>query len=85
MRSLLALAFGVTLPATIMFDYPTVESLAEYLGREVLRIEPWVGAEDRPRAAPSGDGDALSSIEQMSDDEVERVLTERLTSGASVE
>ena len=72
------LELGVPLPATLVFDHPTVEAIAEYLVRDVLGLagtdlEPGVPAV--PVAAPV---DAIEQIEQLSDDEVDRLFAARL-------
>jgi acyl carrier protein len=79
-RSVLGAALGRTLPASLLFDYPTLDAIAGYLGREVFKAEPWVRMET---AAGAPVGDALSSIEQMDDEEVERLLAGRLSSGGA--
>jgi hypothetical protein len=33
-------SLGITLPSTVAFDYPTVESLLDYLAQEILEINP---------------------------------------------
>ncbi|MCC6456162.1 MAG: acyltransferase domain-containing protein, partial [Caldilineaceae bacterium] len=38
LRNLLSQAVGQALPVPLLYDYPTLESLAAYLGREVLRL-----------------------------------------------
>ena len=74
LRNLLGAGLGLDepLPATLVFDYPTVEALEEYLAKIVL---------GRPEPAPSTvldeprDPDALlASIELMSDDDVARLI-----------
>jgi acyl carrier protein len=77
LKSDLALEGG--LPATLVFDYPTVDGIAHYLAREVLGLEappPTVAA---GAAAPT----VLSRVEDLSDDEVDRLLGERLGSAGS--
>ncbi len=39
LRNALAASLGRTLPATLLFDYPTIESLTLYLARDVLHLE----------------------------------------------
>jgi len=78
LKSDLALEGG--LPATLVFDYPTVDGIAHYLAREVLGLEvlpPTVAAAGA--AAPT----VLSRVEDLSDDEVDRLLGERLGSSGS--
>jgi hypothetical protein len=70
------LELGVPLTATLVFDHPTVEAIAEHLVRDVLGLaglEPGVPAV--PVAAPV---DAIEQIEQLSDDEVDRLFAARL-------
>jgi acyl transferase domain-containing protein/NADP-dependent 3-hydroxy acid dehydrogenase YdfG len=67
------------LPATLVFDYPTVDGIAHYLAREVLGLEPTAAtAATVPMAAT-----ALSRVEELSDEEVDRLLGERLGSNGS--
>jgi acyl carrier protein len=59
------------LPATLVFDHPTVEAIARFVERQVFGAAPAASVE------PVVDG-ALDRIEQLSDDEVDRLLSERL-------
>lgn len=70
LSSTLALERG--LPATLVFDYPTVTAIATYLLTDVLRI-----AQPAEPAAAGGRGneDVLSAIEGLSDEAVERMLS----------
>jgi acyl transferase domain-containing protein/acyl carrier protein len=69
---------GRVLPATLLFDYPTVEVLAGYLSRSVLRLEE---APEEPvrSSSVSGGQDMLDLIENLDDDEIDRLLKERGT------
>jgi hypothetical protein len=63
-----------------VFDYPTVEAIATYLGQTVLGL---ATSEPEPDGSPeSAEGavGVLSRVEQLSDDEVDRMLGERLRS-----
>ena len=40
LRNALAKSLDCSLPATLLFDYPTVEGLTRYLAKEVLNLEP---------------------------------------------
>jgi len=77
------LALEGGLPATLVFDYPTVEAIAIYLGQTVLGL-PTSGPEPAgsPESAEGADG-VLSRVEQLSDDEVDRMLGERLRSAGA--
>ena len=82
-RSLIGRALGRALPATLLFDYPTVDSISRYLGQEVLQIEPWSDVSVHVvTGGPRSPDDALAAIEQMSDEDVERQLAGKVESAA---
>ncbi len=85
LRNALGLSAGRTLPAALLFNYPTVESLVDYLADEVLKLD----GHDRPAATevPAGRAadDVLDQIEEISDEEVERLLSQRLPGKGAVE
>jgi hypothetical protein len=74
---------GETLPATLLFDYPTIDALADYLLEDVLHfvsneraiLAPEADAQFRSVAAPAGS--LVGTIEELSDDDVERLLASR--------
>ncbi len=74
LKSDLALDGG--LPATLVFDYPTVDAIAHFLARDVLGLEATA-----PVAAKPAPATVLSRVEDLSDDEVDRLLGERLGGG----
>jgi acyl carrier protein len=79
LRNKLGLALGVSLPLTLLFDYPTVDALTEYLLTEVLATDAADTAEPRRAvvALPQSPNDQLSSIESiedLSDEEIDRLL-----------
>ncbi len=87
LRNLLGSELALTrrLPATIAFDYPSVAAITGYLATE-LGFGLAASASEQaaaPGPAASGDGRALStmldSLEDLSDDEVERLLAEKMT------
>jgi acyl transferase domain-containing protein/acyl carrier protein len=75
LRNALAASLGRPLPATLLFDYPTVESLTQYLAKDVLHLE----------AAPAAGGESaeekshgLSELENLTEAEAEALLVAEL-------
>jgi hypothetical protein len=84
LRNALSSSLEAKLPATLIFDYPHVEALANYLIGEVLSGE-LIDQEDRqsvPPGDPSKSGEdqekIVAELEQLSDDEAEAALLEEL-------
>ncbi|MHB1132626.1 MAG: SDR family NAD(P)-dependent oxidoreductase [Chloroflexota bacterium] len=89
LRTRLGSSLGLprSLPATLVFDYPTVEAIVDYLFREALSHLPAVPTAVRdpaPETAPATEGrnaaDVLDAIEDLSDDDVDRLLADRMRS-----
>jgi len=77
MRSLLSTELGLarSLPATLVFDYPTIAALTTYLAEEVFM---W-GRAQAPKVDPSpedGLAGILDRIESLSKEEVDRIYNE---------
>jgi acyl carrier protein len=77
LRNGLSVVFHQQFPPTLLFDYPTLRTLARYLDKEVLSAD-----EKTPAAVPvasiavassanENSLDILETIEEMSDEEVE--------------
>lgn len=72
-------SLGHPLPTTLVFDYPTVEDLSEYLAREVLFLDSTTASQ----AESQKDNDTqratiLAKLEQLSEEEAEALLIKRL-------
>ncbi len=76
LRTLLSadLALAQPLPATLIFDYPSIEDIARYLQKMWLFDEP-SAVVARPAAAPQTN---VAAIEALSDEEIEALLLQKL-------
>jgi hypothetical protein len=72
LRNALARSTGRSLPATLLFDYPTLDALATHL-MNVLGLETAVAA--RPIVTA-----AVAEVSALSDDEAEALLLKELES-----
>lgn len=62
------------LPATLVFDYPTISALTDYLALDILKIE---GLKKEEKAAvTAAQPDLVKDIESLSDEEVARMLSD---------
>jgi acyl carrier protein len=78
MRGRLGNAVERTLPATLLFDYPTVDALTDYLSRNILRLEESPVEIPTLTTSPSAGLDVLlSEIEGLDDAEIDRLLEEK--------
>jgi len=80
LRSLLSAELGLTrsLPATLVFDYPTITALTTYLAEEVFK---WNKDPAAPKAKvetspDNGLAGILDRIEGLSNEEVDRIYSE---------
>jgi acyl carrier protein len=74
-----ALELPSRLPASLIFDYPTPESIALFLEQELISAGIWNQSEGPPPAetvAPSGT--AAEEIARLSEEQVEQMILERL-------
>jgi len=68
---------GQALPATVTFEYPSIEALAGYLAAEVFGFEPPLARETAEMELPGDAGSLLDRIEQLADEDVDRLLARR--------
>ncbi len=72
-------AVGKKLPATLVFNYPSIDAISEFLINDVLKIEDKnieeIPATDEEEAVLD---DVLDELENMSDEEVEALLLKKL-------
>jgi acyl transferase domain-containing protein/acyl carrier protein len=76
LRNAIGRGVGVNLSATLLFDYPTVETLTNYLCKEVLKLTTADEEDSGARVlADARTGSAvLAGITELSDEEVEHLL-----------
>jgi acyl transferase domain-containing protein/NADPH:quinone reductase-like Zn-dependent oxidoreductase/NADP-dependent 3-hydroxy acid dehydrogenase YdfG len=76
LRNALATSLGRPLSSTLLFDYPTVESLTHYLGKDVLHLE----FADRGSSEESvaSDNKDLQELKEISESEAESLLLAEL-------
>jgi NAD(P)-dependent dehydrogenase (short-subunit alcohol dehydrogenase family)/acyl carrier protein len=76
LRNALAASLGRSLQATMLFDYPTIESLSLYLAKSVLLLEITNGPSDGD--VDSAEVDSLKELENLTESEAEALLLAEL-------
>lgn len=72
-RNLLGKAFGLTLPATVTFDHPSIEALTSY-----LLAQKFARSDNERAPQAKSPTDAVAGIEELSDEDVDRLIAARL-------
>jgi NAD(P)-dependent dehydrogenase (short-subunit alcohol dehydrogenase family)/acyl carrier protein len=73
LRNALAAELSQSLPATLLFNYPAIDDISTYVHARLFGI-----TEKRNGPPSSEQRNSLDDIEEMSDEEVDRMLTRRL-------
>jgi hypothetical protein len=76
LRNTLATALGRALPATLLFDHPTIDALTDHLLGE-LSTSDTPQFKVTPPSTPASASTIVGCIEDLSDAEVERQLAAR--------
>jgi acyl carrier protein len=79
LKNRLQVGVGRTLPSTLVFDYPTVVALADYIERNVLAVEPERETANGAGKSQEEQSQAVSDLKEMSDSEAEAVLAKELS------
>jgi acyl carrier protein len=77
LRNALSADLEVKLPATTLFDYPTLVSLTKWLFHDVLDLRFGGEAVNQP-PEPAKKQDAVEGIASLSDEEVERLFQQKM-------
>ena len=76
LRNALATSLGRSLSPTLLFDYPTVETLTHYIAKNVLNLE-FAGRTSSEDSVAS-DNKHLEELQEMSESEAESLLLAEL-------
>jgi acyl carrier protein len=80
-KNRLQTAFDLALPSTLLFNYPTIEAVVEYVQQNVFGERQ---AEAPLPAGPDDDLEALlDNLEQLSDESVDRLFADKIAGGGT--
>lgn len=69
---------GRSLPETLALEYPTIQALTDYLAETVLTLDPASSRNGDPHAAFQRDQTLANRVHDLTDEEAEALLLERL-------
>jgi acyl carrier protein len=82
LRNNLGKAVSQTLPATLLFEHPTLDSLVNYLAGEVLKVEPETAPPpklvEREAKTDTLNEQVPADLETLSEDEMAALLLQKL-------
>jgi len=78
LKNRLEASLGHSLPSTLTFNYPTIETLAGYLTREAIALEPPEKSDAVFQKDDAELGMAGTKLEQLSEEEMEALLIQKL-------
>ncbi|MDL1883139.1 SDR family NAD(P)-dependent oxidoreductase [Anaerolineae bacterium CFX8] len=78
LRNTLITMLDCTLPATLLFDYPTSDALADYLMKNVPALAQTEAEPEKKPAAQETRHEAVAELQQLSDAEAEALLLAEL-------
>jgi acyl transferase domain-containing protein/acyl carrier protein len=78
LKNWLEASLGCTLRSTLLFDYPTVEALINYLATEVLALQADSSVADDESIASETTSSIATSVEELSEEEAEALLLQEL-------
>jgi acyl carrier protein len=73
LRNALGAATGQSLPATLLFEYPTLEALTDYLGKQILQLQVPLEQSHKPQRQSES-----AELEQLSEDDLADLLSQQL-------
>lgn len=79
LRNALSHSVKSPLPATLLFDYPTLEALANYLSKEIFPTMTAHKMEPQPELKVAQQATVITELETLSDEEAEALLLAELT------
>jgi myxalamid-type polyketide synthase MxaE and MxaD len=79
LRNRLEASLGVTLSATMVWSYPTIEALAPHLAQKMdVSLEPAVESQAGSRVDDAGKARVVAALEGLSEDGMKALLAEKL-------
>jgi NADPH:quinone reductase-like Zn-dependent oxidoreductase len=79
LRNALGIGVGRSLPATLLFDFPTIESLADYLAREMLQADSSKASLPPARNVGGRPVEVSAKLDHLSDEEIAALLAKKLS------